>query len=248
VRIEVTLARIGATLALASAVGGATAGAAPAEPVSGPHETIDNRLTTTQRDAPSGFSFDGSYHAAGDPSANPPYMRRMVFYPSPGLRYDTSVPDRCTASDLELAIRGAAACPAGSRLGGGTSTTAFMGQFPSTLAIDFLNNANEQIILAHSPLLATVARGHINPDGSIEFASPTCFPAVQPVGCPLDTVLQLRSTIAVAPYTRAVDGVVRSYLTTPPTCPAGGSWEQPVRLWWADGSVDTVVTRQPCAQ
>jgi hypothetical protein len=231
-------------LLLASAL--AYAGPAWAQPVSGPHETIDSRLTTTQPDAASGFSFTGTYHAADDPSGPPPYMRRMVSYNPPGLRFDTSVPQRCSASDIVLQVRGAAACPAGSRLGGGTTETSFLGRFPSTIAVDFFNNTDEQIILVRSPVLATVARGHIHPDGSVEFASPTCFPSVQPVGCPIDDVLQLKSSLTVPPYTTTVGGVVRSYMITPPTCPAAGHWETPIRLWWADGSVDTVVTEQPC--
>jgi hypothetical protein len=238
--------RVGALVALLSAAAIAVPAAAAAEPVSGPHETVDDQLTTTQPNAASGFSYHGTYHAAGDPSGNPPYMRRMVFYNPAGLRYDTSVPDRCTASDVELAVRGAAACPPGSRLGGGTSTTAFMGQFPSTLAVDFFNNTNQQIILARSPGLSTVARGRIRSDGSVEFASPTCFPAPPGGRCPVDDVLQLESSIAVPAYTKVVSGIVRSYLTTPATCPASGYWQNPVRFWWADGSVDTVVTRNPC--
>ena len=222
----------------------ASAGAAP---VSGPHETVDSHYSTAQPNAPAGFSYTGTYHAAGDPSAYPPYMRRMVTYNPAGLRYDTSVPPRCTASDLELALRGAAACPAGSRLGGGMTETAFMGRYPSTVSVDFLNNARQQIILARSPLLATVARGVIRRDGSVEFASPTCYPSVAAVGCPMDNVLQLRSSITVRPYTRRVGGVVRSYLTTPPTCPGAGHWSTPIRFWWADGSVDTVVVQEPCA-
>jgi hypothetical protein len=170
----------------------------------------------------------------------------MVFYLPPGLRYDTSVPKRCSATDLELATSGAAACPPGSRLGGGTTTSKFLGGFPSTVAVDFLNNTDQQIILARSPGLSTVARGQIHPDGSVEWASPTCFPSIQPAGCPVDDVLQLESSLSVPPYTRTSHGVVRSYLTTPPTCPAAGHWETPIRLWWADGSVDTVTTEQPC--
>jgi hypothetical protein len=220
-------------------------GCSAASPTSGPHETLDNRYTTTEPNAVAGFDFTGRYHAAGDPAGDPPYMRRMVFYLPPGLRYDTSVPDRCSASDLELATFGAAACPAGSRLGGGTSTTSFLGA-PSTSSVDFLNNTNEQIILARSPGLSTVARGRISPEGSVEWASPTCFPSVQPAGCPVDDVLQLESSISVAPYTRLSHGVVQSYLTTPPTCPPAGHWETPVRLWFADGSLDTVATEQPC--
>jgi hypothetical protein len=221
-------------------------GSSAASPVSGPHETLDSTFTTTQPNAPAGFGFTGRYHAAGDPAGDPPYMRKMVFYIPRGLRYDTTVPERCSASDLELATFGAAACPAGSRLGGGTSSTKFLGTFPSTLSVDVFNNTDEQIILGHSPGLSTVARGRIHPDGSVEWASPTCFPTVQPAGCPVDDALQLESSVSVAPYTRSSGGVVRSYLTTPPTCPAVGHWETPIRLWWADGSVDTVTTEQPC--
>jgi len=218
---------------------------AAATPVSGPHETLDNQLTTTQPGTPSGFAFDGRYHAAGDPSAPPPYMRGMTFYPPAGLRYDTGVPDQCTASDAELAVLGAQACPAGSRLGGGSSQTSFNGGAPTTVDLDLLNNAGEQIILARSPILATVSRGRIQPDGSIEWHSPTCYPSL--AGCPVDDVLQLVSSMRVAAYTRTQDGVTRSYLTTPPTCPSSGSWDTPVRLWWDDGTVDTVTTRAPCA-
>lgn len=224
------------------------AGAAQAEPVSGPHETIDDQLTTTLPNAPSGFSFSGTYHAAGDTHANPPYMRRMVFYPPRGQRYDTSVPDRCTASDLELETRGAAACPAGSRLGGGTTQTSFLGRFPSTLQVDLFNNTGEQVMIARSPGLAAVVRGHIRPDGSIEYASQTCYPTVDPVGCPVDDALQLSSSISMPPYTRSVGGATRSYLTTSPTCPAAGHWQTPVRFWWGDGSTDTVITTQPCTR
>ena len=220
-------------------------GSAAAAPVSGPHETVDNQLTTTQPNAPAGFHYTGRYHAAGDPNGDPPYMRKMVSYSPPGLRFDTSVPDRCTASDLELATQGAGACPPGSRLGGGTADGDFMG-FRSTLNVDFLNNTDEQIMIVHSPGFASVARGKINPDGSIEFASPTCFPALNPPGCPVDDALQLGSDITVPAFTRSVDGVVRTYLTTPPDCPTSGHWDMPIRFWWADGSVDTVVTQQPC--
>jgi hypothetical protein len=225
---------------------GAWPAAAAAEPVSGPHEIVDNQFTTTQPNAPTGFSYEARYHAENDPEGDPPYMEKMIAYQPAGLRFDTSVPKRCTASDLELAARGAAACPPGSRLGGGTTTIKFMGEPPSTVEVDMFNNKDEQIIIGRSPVLATVARGRIHPDGSVEFASPTCYPSVPGASCPADNVLQLGSSIDVAPYTRTSGGRTRSYMTTPPTCPASGYWETPIRFWWKDGSVDTVVTRQPC--
>jgi hypothetical protein len=139
------------------------------------------------------------------------------------------------------------ACPPGSVLGSGTADGKFMGSV-STLEVDFVNNTNEQIIIVRSPPYSSVARGRINPDGSVEFASPTCYPAVQPPGCPVDNVLQLGSDITVPPFTRTSDGVTRSYLTTPPDCPKRGYWETPITFWWADGAVDTVVTQQPCTR
>ena len=219
---------------------------AAATPVSGPRETVDSRLTTKRPNAAAGFRYTGRYHAAGDPNGDPPYMRKMVSYNSKGLRYDTSVPARCSATDLELALRGMDACPPGSRIGGGTAKGKFMGFPPTTLDVDVVNNTGEQIIILRSPVFATVARGRIHPDGSVEFASPTCFPALQPPGCPVDNALQLGSDITVPPLTRSSNGIRRSYLTTPPYCPASGYWRTPIRFWWADGAVDTVVTRQRC--
>ena len=216
------------------------AGAA-AEPVSGPHQTIDNQFTTTQPNTPTGFHFTGTYHAANDPSGDPPYMRRMTFYPPPGMRYDTSVPERCTASDLQLQVQGPSACPPGSRLGGGTGRAKVMGE-EATVDIDMFNNVGEQILLAHSPILATVSRGRMEPDGTVTFESPTCYPAL--ITCPVDTALQMGSDVSAAPYVR--DG--RAYSTTPPKCPKSRYWQSPVRFWWADGSEETVVTKQPCTR
>jgi hypothetical protein len=246
VRLRGCSARFGLLIHALLALAAAAPAAAVAVPVSGPRETVDNQLTTTRQNAPAGFHYTGRYHAAGDPNGDPPYMRRMVSYNPHGRRFDTSVPERCTASDLELALRGMDACPPGSRLGGGTAEGKFMDFPPNRLDVDFVNNTGEQIIILRSPVFATVARGRIHPDGSVEFASPTCFPALQPPGCPVDNALQLGSDITVPPLTRSSNGVRRSYLTTPRYCPRSGYWRTPIRFWWADGSVDTVVTRQRC--
>jgi hypothetical protein len=216
------------------------AGAA-AEPVSFAHGTIDNQFTTTQPGTPTGATYTGTYHAANDPSSDPPYMRKMTFYPPAGMRSDTSVPDQCTATDLQLQVQGPSACPEGSRLGGGTGRAKVMGS-EATVEIVRFNNTNEQILLARSPILASVSRGRIAPDGSVTFASPTCFPSL--VTCPVDNALQIGSEVSSPPYTR--DG--RSYSTTPAKCPKAGYWQSTVRFWWADGSEDTVVTKQACTR
>jgi hypothetical protein len=225
---------------------GAWPASAGAQPVSGPHETLDFQFTTTQPSTPTGWSFKGTYHAAGDPDAPPPYMRRMTFYHPPGMQFDTSVPASCAASDAELALQGADACPEASRLGGGTVLISFMGGAPQPNNAQLFNNKNEQIIVGESPLVSTIVRSRMYPDGSVEYESPTCWPSVPGAACPVDDALQVGSEISVPAYTTASEGSTRSYLTTPPECPASGHWEAPIRFWWADGTTETVVTEQPC--
>lgn len=244
--------RVALALQLLGALSALSAAGAAAEPGSGPRATVDQSYTTKQPSSPTGLRFSGRYHAAGDEKGDPPFMRRMVFYPPPGVRYDTSVPDRCSASDFELGFEGPAACPAGSRLGGGTTEGVFMAPFAHDVVVDrfkhnlyVVNNTNEQIVLVESEGF-TVVRGRIHPDGSIEFSPPTCFPAPSTGRCVDDHVLQLGSSTFLPSYTKTSGGRVRSYATTPARCPARGYWETRVRFWWADGSEDNVVTRQPC--
>jgi hypothetical protein len=231
------------SLIVVAAVAPSVAGAATAE---FEHGRIEQTLTTTRPGTPVGMHFVGTYHAAGDPDSPPPYMLKMTAYDRSTMRRDTTVPELCTASDLELALSGAAACPGGSRLGGGSSDILFMDTFPSRVEIDVLNNTAEQIMVARSPGLATISRGRIGPDGSIEFASPTCYPSY--AGCPVDNVLQLGSDITIPPYTKTEGGAVRSYMTTPSKCPKSGHWESHIRLWWKDGSADTAELRHPCTR
>jgi hypothetical protein len=226
---------------------------AAAAPASGPREDVDYSFTTTQPGAPTGLDFSGSYHAAGDPSGSPPFMKRMVFYLPAGMRVNTSVPARCTASDVELSIEGPDACPAGSLLGTGTTSGVFMAPGAHSVVLDHythtlyvMNAADEQIVLVKSEGY-TVVRAHVSPDGSqIEYTSPTCFPSPPTGQCADDYVLQTSTTSSVPVYTRSSGGSVRSYATTPPTCPASGHWTSTIVYSWKDGSVDRVRTAQPC--
>ncbi len=225
------------------------AGAAVAEPGSGPRATVDQTFTTTAPASPTGLGFTGTYHAEGDPDGEPPFMEKMVFFPPAGMRYDTSVPDVCTASDFELQIQGPDACPPGSLLGEGTTQGVFFFPFAHDFVLDrythnvyVVNNADEQIILVEAEAFAVV-RGRFQPDGSLEFASPTCFPTPPTGECVDDYVLQLASSTTLPEYSRESG----SYATTPPECPASGHWTTQVRFWWSTGDTETVETTQRCA-
>jgi len=225
---------------------------AAAQPGTGPRESVDQGFTTQTPATSTGLTFTGIYHAANDPKGDPPVMRRMVFIPPPGMRYDTSAPEQCTASDPQLQLMGPEACPAGSRIGTGTIDGVILMPFAHDYEFDrfhhnlyVLNNANEQILLVESEGY-TVVRGKLLPDGSMEFNPTTCFPPSPTGQCADEHILQLKSVTSIPAITRTSGGTTRSYATTPPTCPATNAWQTTVRYWWGDGSNDTVTTTQPC--
>lgn len=237
--------------ALAGALCALLCGSAVAEPGTGAHETVDQTFTTTQPGAATGIGYSGTYHAAGDEQADPPYMKRMTFYRPEGMRFDTSVPKRCTANDFELSMNGPAACPKGSRLGSGETRGVLQAPLADSVVlsrythhIDIMNNAGEQIVLVESQDTGgyAVVRGKFHPDGSLEFNNPTCFPQ-PPTGCVDDHVIQTSTTSFIPAYTNKSG----NYATTPPTCPASGYWTTRIAFWWSDGSFDDVATTQPCS-
>ncbi len=225
---------------------------AAAQAVSGPRETVDQSFTTTRPNSPTGLSYSGTYHAAGDENGDPPYLKRMIVYPPPGMRYDASVPDQCGAPDPQLELMGAAACPAGSRLGGGSINGSILDPVLHTFTSDFeysfdvLNNANEQLILVNSGQGRTVVHVRIRPDGAFDALMPTCFPWVETAGCADNFILVRKDMSSLPRYTRTIGGRLRSYATTPPKCPTRGYWQTRMEIYWSDGSVDSVESPQPC--
>jgi hypothetical protein len=227
------------------------ASAAAAAPGKGPRATVNETLTSTRPSSPTGVAYDGRYHATGKPKDAPPYMKRMVFYPPKGMRYDTSVPARCTATDVELQADGPDACPAGSKLGGGTTEGLFYYPFAHQILfdhyhhhVDVMNGPGQQIVLVHSEGY-TVVRGIVRPNNTIDFHQPTCFPA-PPTGCADNYIVQLASKTKLARYTKSANGRLRSYATAPPRCPRSRHWTTHVKFWWGDGKVETVPTTTPC--
>src|SRR4051794_3243056 len=59
---------------------------ASARPVSGPRETVDQTFTTPRPHTPAGAAFSATYHAAGNPQGNPPFLKRMIFDLPRGMR------------------------------------------------------------------------------------------------------------------------------------------------------------------
>ena len=179
-----------------------------------------------------------------DPSAKPPAVRRTEVILAEGAKIDTSAPELCTASDAALIAQGAAACPAGSRVGGG-SLRVDTG-FPSPARhfdadVTLLNNANQLIFLSteRSTGARVVSRSVV--EGRVVRNSVPVLPGTPPDGGALDRQEFTRNEI-----TRRVDGETRSYITTPERCPPEGFWLNEARFYYADGVVQTLRARSPC--
>ena len=90
------------------------AAAAPA--VDDPYQTSEYTLTQKRKARPTGEFFKFDYVNPDDESAKPPAVTKVVTILPRGARYDASVPGSCTASDEELMLQGAAACPEDRRI------------------------------------------------------------------------------------------------------------------------------------
>jgi hypothetical protein len=222
--------------------------AAEALPGSGPHQSVDIRISTKRVGASAGLTYQASYRNPADPGADPPALRHIFIRGPRGTRSDTSVPTQCTATDQELKSEGEDACPAGSRIGDGWVLVRMLGVGKMRFDTTIFNGPGQQIeLVKFGNGGAGVARSKI--DGStVDAPVPTCLNGGQPPdGCPTDQITILSQSLTVEPVSEGQGHQRKDLLTTPPGCPPSRLWRTPVTLTYADGTRETVVTHQPCS-
>jgi hypothetical protein len=229
---------IAAALALLAAA--LLASPAPAE--SGRLSEFSVGLTSRAPATPTGLAVHVLFRRAEDPNAKPPALRGAVIRGPAGLRFDNGVLPQCTASDDELRTRGADACPANARLAiGSFSAMTGFGPPADPLAGDnhVFNGPSQLIEVITVPgASASPAFDRLTIDGATLTAHPPKAP-----GGPPDGETAVRSLDFAIPVRSAG---ARSLITTPPDCPADGSWATSATFTFGDGSTDTVVSRAPC--
>ncbi|MGH2922929.1 MAG: hypothetical protein ACRDKH_02730 [Solirubrobacterales bacterium] len=213
----------------------------------GVRQSAELRFTEREPATSTGFTLDIDYVNPRDQRAKPPSVRRVVERFASGTRIDTAVPARCTAADPILIVRGAAACPAGSRVGAGTivvDTGLPLGpvRFLRTDVV-FLNNTDQLIFLVTERItgLRFVFRSSVA-ESRITSTSPF-LPGMLPDGSAIDVV-----HARIEPIAREIGGVRRGYVTTPPECPTDGAWTNSIAFTYADGVTQTVDTRSDCVE
>jgi RTX calcium-binding nonapeptide repeat (4 copies) len=202
-------------------------------------------LTSPEPAESSGWHFEVDYVNPAEPEGKPPAVRRVVTRLASGAGFDTSVPARCSASDAQLMAQGASACPADSKVGEGyiRLDTGLAGPNRFIEAdVTFFNSATEVIFLSTERQSGTrvVTRSTINGGSTVSMAPP--LPGAPPDGTVIDI-----ARVELLAISREVDGELRSYVTTPPGCPASGEWAHSIEFTYADGVTQTVDSASSCS-
>jgi hypothetical protein len=232
-----------ATLALAFAVLASPVGAQ-----SQSRQTFSGTFTAELPDSSTGYRLEIDYRNPEDPEAKPHSVQTILQRLHPGTGIDTSVPERCTASDAQLIAQGESACPADTRVGGGeldVDTGMAVGTTPRVIEnrVVFFNADEELILFTEStntsgPPIRAAGRTEVG-DGTLTsqapplpgFPPPDPFTAIDRVSVALDAVSTDRG----------------SFITTPSSCPAGGEWTNSATFTYRDGESQTVESASPCA-
>jgi hypothetical protein len=223
----------------------------PARPIpgSGPHVTVDITATTKRPNTSTGLNWRATFRNPENPNADPPALRRIVIVGPRGIRSDTSVTAQCDASDQELRQRGEAACPSASGIGWGKATARILGGAVNEFDTTVFNADHAQIeLVKFMGRGGGVRRGTIH-RRTIDAQVPTCLMGGQPpAGCAFDEVVVLSNELHQRAISVGTGRHRRNLLTTPRSCPRSGRWRTRVRFYFADGSIDRVVTKQPCTR
>jgi hypothetical protein len=200
-------------------------------------------FSTTRAGTVTGVDFQVHWQNPDQPKTGKPHsVSKVVLHYAPGTVIDTSVPERCTASDPEITAQGADACPPGSKLGGGTLETD-NGSSDQTRyvhnTVQVFSNQNDLIFLLETTNPPTRLVAHTTISGSTTTTNvpPTPgFPPPDPSNALKD------ETLHFPPYVR--NG--KPYTKTPPTCPSVGYWTNTLVMTYQDGVTEKLASRSPC--
>ena len=227
---------------IVAAVAAVVAAALPASALAGPRFDYRQVFTTSIPGASTGLDTRILYKHPDDPNAKPIPVRQEIFTFPSGTRFDESVVPDCTASNTELQLRGGAACPAETWIGGGlgdTSMTGFPGAGETLLNVNAFEFGGGEFRVVGGPEgmpIRSVAMGRRE-------GRTSTVEIPQTPGGPPDGQNALRRIHNVFPARSVGD---RAYIRTPSKCPSSGVWTFKARLTFADGGVERNVSRMRC--
>jgi hypothetical protein len=208
--------------------------------------TYHDVFTTELPGSPSGRSFADQFSNSADPQAKPTALSHFHLQLPTGARFDTTAIPRCEASDLELMVIGADACPRTSKVGSETfvfdTGVSGPGRF-DTSDVTFFNELDGVILLSQDRQtdLRIVTHGKIGAHTE-DIELPTL------PGTPPDGGADRQETAQYPVATADRNGQPATYLTTPASCPPTGQWVFQATYTFHDGTQQTLVSSSPCHQ
>jgi hypothetical protein len=236
------------TAAIAMALGAAALGVS-AQAATDPAK-IDYRdsFTTQQPGAPTGRLFKVEFTNPDDPHAKPPPVQHVHTQLPAGGHFDTGAIPRCTATDAQLMAQGPDGCPAASRVGTNVLYSDWGPPTPDSdrfVRIDTtLFNEKDGVILVNRDSASgayVVVHGKLSHD-ALDLELPPL------PGSPPDGGADKREDLVIYAASSRVGGRTRAWITTPPTCPANGSWVLRTTYTFRNGRQQTASSPTPCLQ
>jgi hypothetical protein len=182
--------------------------------------------------------------APGDPHGKPPPVAHIHTELPLGARYDGGAVPACTATDAQVMVQGAAACPARSRVGRNDFVidTGLPGaQRYLHEDLTYLNEPGGIKLLARDRTNGQKLVFHATVDGrSADVDMPPVLPGAPPDGG------SPRSETAIVFKATGAGG--RGFVTTPATCPRSRTWRFRFVYTFRDGRTQTVTSDQRCTR
>jgi hypothetical protein len=153
-------------------------------------------------------------------------VAKIVTKPARGTELDTSVPERCKASDEELRAEGTAACPQGSRVGDGEVEIAELGSGNVTL----FNARRETIFLIEFPATGIRTVGRESADERSQRIEIPEGVTLRRIELDIDRIREGGE----------------NYIETPERCPKSEKWINKGTFTYRDGVEQTETVPTPC--
>ena len=204
-----------------------------------PRQDLTMRFTTAAPGKSTGTRVSILFRDPSDRNGKPIPVRREVFTFPRGTRFDPSVVPACDASSEELMVLGESACPAESRIGGGTATGVSGTPFdPIPLDIaGFENGGGLSLLTTVRPLGFRFVARAVRDGRTLTVEYPRA------PGGPPDGQTALRE-VHNQFHARSVGR--RAYVRTPAICPRSRRWKFVGRFTYSDGVTETAVSMQRC--
>ena len=198
------------------------------------------------------FSLEGSDPTAADNNFRPKPARVVDLLFPAGTRIDSKGAPQCKATDADFASKGAAACPARTKVDTGraadNAAEAKLRGATIPAAVSAYNRAGGLILyirptLGNPFVLRPVLRG--TPGKNQRLVT-----TVKAITVPGDEAILTKFKLSTKPITTGSGSSKRTFIKSPPAtkCPRGKLWTFKATLTYGDGTKDTVVSQQKCTR